>query len=386
MSTSDELRLEGKDANGIGAFTEKGFVVKAGTVARREVTPSAGAFDGDSSLVPPSQQYQVTEIENIVEACNRIMRQIMDDDEPCSLSRELLVTFNKLVLADLDGKNESAGEIPTQSIVVGNVYRGAPRKDCEHLMDKMCEWINGESAKSMKTENSVSFAVLHAVLAHLYFVWIHPFEDGNGRTARLIEILILGRAGVPLACSYLLSNHYNKTRPEYYRHLEIASKQHDRGGVVKFILYAIQGLRDGLAEQVGQINDHQWKSTWTEHVYKSFEGRANSSAAKRQRQIALDMSKFGPAGCDPRHIKTISEEVAVHYAKLERDRRSSDIRKLLEMGLLEYTLHGGGQLPIAYVRTAFSRILEAQNMPQRNAEQAASLLSAGHFNENGILG
>ncbi|WP_433223897.1 Fic family protein [Dactylosporangium sp. CS-047395] len=41
-------------------------------------------------------------------------------------------------------------------------------------------------------------AMIKAMLAHLYLAWIHPFGDGNGRTARLIESQLLLQAGVPV--------------------------------------------------------------------------------------------------------------------------------------------------------------------------------------------
>jgi hypothetical protein len=55
--------------------------------------------------------------------------------------------------------------------------------------------------------------LIAAVVAHVYFEWIHPFGDGNGRTGRLIELKLLLEAGVPQPAAHLLSNHYNATRP-----------------------------------------------------------------------------------------------------------------------------------------------------------------------------
>ena len=45
--------------------------------------------------------------------------------------------------------------------------------------------------------------ILKATLAHLYIAWIHPFGDGNGRTARLVEFMLLSRAGVPSPSAHL---------------------------------------------------------------------------------------------------------------------------------------------------------------------------------------
>ena len=81
---------------------------------------------------------------------------------------------------------------------------------------------------------------MKAVVAHLYIAWIHPFGDGNGRTARLLELQILLGAGFPVPTCQLLSNHYNQTRTEYYRELDLASH---RRSPTEFLVYALEGLR-----------------------------------------------------------------------------------------------------------------------------------------------
>ena len=66
--------------------------------------------------------------------------------------------------------------------------------------------------------------ILSAILAHLYLAWIHPFGDGNGRSARLLEFGVLLTGRVPTVAAHLLANFYNDTRSEYYRQLRIASE------------------------------------------------------------------------------------------------------------------------------------------------------------------
>jgi len=73
----------------------------------------------------------------------------------------------------------------------------------------------------------VTLGFLKAVIAHLYLVWIHPFGDGNGRTARLIEFQILLNAGVPRLRRSFSSNHYNLTRMNYYLWLDKARRAGD---------------------------------------------------------------------------------------------------------------------------------------------------------------
>src|SRR5207247_2592567 len=102
--------------------------------------------------------------------------------------------------------------------------------------------------------------ILRAIMAHLYIAWVHPFGDGNGRTARVVELDILLRAGVPLVCAHLLSDHYNRTRAHYYRALSMA-RQHPH----YFVEYAISGLRDSLVQQITTIRNLQMQVMWTNY-------------------------------------------------------------------------------------------------------------------------
>lgn len=83
------------------------------------------------------------------------------------------------------------------------------------------ELRSGVSPESPVRERFIN-AVLAAVLAHLYIAWIHPFGNGNGRLARLIEVQIFSESGVvPTVATNLLSDFYNKTRDHgYYRGLD----------------------------------------------------------------------------------------------------------------------------------------------------------------------
>jgi Fic family protein len=66
--------------------------------------------------------------------------------------------------------------------------------------------------------------VLRAGVAHLWFVTIHPFEDGNGRLARALTDLLLARADATAQRFYSLSAQLRLERPAYYAHLEAAQK------------------------------------------------------------------------------------------------------------------------------------------------------------------
>ena len=113
------------------------------------------------------------------------------------------------------------GEIRKTSVTVGP-YRQPLAEDCEYLLDRLCSSLKIEFERA-DVFDPISKSVLLAVWAHLYIAWIHPFGDGNGRTARLVGFTLLLEGGVPAPAAHLLSNHNNRTRSSYYMELDKAS-------------------------------------------------------------------------------------------------------------------------------------------------------------------
>jgi len=275
--------------------------------------------------LPASREYQGKEIDNIVNACNLVAKQLIRDGSDCSITTERIQLFNQMVLDGLAlDKDVVPGEIRSCAVGVAD-YRGAPHQDCGYLLQRLCDWIH--ELKSPK--NSEAIAVLRAILAHLYLAWIHPFGDGNGRTARLVEFQICLGVGMPTVACHLLSNHYNQTRTEYYRQLSLASKT---SNVFPFIQYAIQGLVDQLDEQIKRIRAYQHFVAWKDYVYDQFRNQ-RTAAAHRQRLLALELGKRKEP-CPIATIPQLSSEIGAAYSGKTRKTITRDLNALQGMNLL----------------------------------------------------
>jgi len=283
--------------------------------------------------LPPSKEYLAKEIDNIIAACDKIANEILflDKDE---ISVDNIKNYNKLVLQGLSlGESVVPGQVRNYSVGVGG-YRAAPAEDCEYLLQELCSWLN---KFHVPEDNRITFGIIKAIIAHVYFVWIHPFGDGNGRTARLIEFQILLEAGIPTPAAHLLSNFYNQTRTEYYRQLDKTTKS-DRN-VSDFVKYASNGFVDQLKEQLDMIRHQQWDIVWRNYVHEMFKDQT-SEAAVRQRHLALDLSLTTDDSIRISKIPEISMRMAVAYANKTRKTMARDVNKLIKMGLLERTKEG----------------------------------------------
>ncbi len=291
--------------------------------------------------LPPSREYLEREIENVLSAYNVARKELLDDPKlPFSVAR--LCEYNRLILDGLElEEGVVPGEIRSHSVVVGS-YRAAPAEDAEHLLTRLCEWLNGDEfdPPSGSPGLAAPLAIVKAVIAHLYLAWIHPFGDGNGRTARLLELQILLSAGFPVPACQLLSNHYNLTRSEYYRQLALSSR--GKGGVLSFLHYAIQGFVDQLGEQLDVIRAVQFKDRWEQFVYQSF-GERRGETGNRRLRLVLDLSReFHARGkaVPKREISTLTPRLAAAYAAKTEKTLSRDLNAIKALGLLRQEPEG----------------------------------------------
>ncbi|MEN8149425.1 MAG: Fic family protein [Planctomycetota bacterium] len=297
--------------------------IEGNTLSEEEVRRH---LDGALEL-PPSKEYLKQEIENVVAACNHVWKQVVHERDP-NLTRVKIESYNGMVLRDLPLQEEVVpGEIRRHRVGVAR-YRAVPPEECEELLDRLCEWL--ASREFNDPDLGLSLQIVKAIVAHLYLAWIHPFGDGNGRTARLVEFHILIAAGVPSPVAHLLSNHYNVTRSEYYRLLDASSRS--GGDVVPFVTYAVQGLVDGLTEQIGEIRRQQTDVLWEAHVHRQFDEH-DTAVGKRRRQLILELSKVG----EPVRIADVRYRTP-GISRLYEDKGdrtvTRDLELLVEMGLL----------------------------------------------------
>lgn len=306
-------------SKGVAATTN----IEGSTLSEEDVR----AILAQTLRLPASQQYQEREAQNIIDACNLILRDVVEGN-PLEITSARIKKFNLMVLDGLElEEGVVPGEYRTHSVAAGP-YLGAPASDCEYLVDQLCAWLGRRHTPEGAHMDFVE-AVVKAVIAHLYIAWIHPFGDGNGRTARLIEFQILVSSGlVPVPAGHVLSNHYNRTRPRYYTQLDRARSA---GGVPLFLEYAVLGFVEQLREQVMLIRGYQWDIIWENYVHSRFRG-VETEANRRRKHLVLDMppnQAFTKAT-----ITSVSPRVAQAYASKGERTSQRDLNALEKMGLI----------------------------------------------------
>ncbi len=308
-------------ARGIRATT----AIEGNTLSEAEVL---SRIEG-KKVLPPSKEYLGIEIDNILRVYNRMVEGIIQKKIGLP-DAETICSFNREVLKDLQlQKDVVPGTIRKHGVGVG-LYRGAPQEDCEYLLERLCEWIRSKDFPASRYPGVVG-GVITAVVAHIYFEWIHPFGDGNGRTGRLIELQILLESGIPQPAAHLLSNHYNATRTEYYRQLENASV--NGGDILPFLQYAVQGFVDGLREQLKTIRKQQFDVTWNNYIFRKFKDKEGKND-KRKLLLMLALSNV-EGEISTREITRLNAELALAYRDKTSKTLTRDLNDLKEMDLIE---------------------------------------------------
>lgn len=131
----------------------------------------------------------------------------------------------------------------------------AERVDDE--MKLFLEWVNQETSMDL---------VLKAAIVHLWFVTIHPFEDGNGRIGRAIADLLLARSENSTHRFYSLSEQIQKERKGYYDILEKTQK----GGldITSWILWFLNCLKKAIESALATLDAIIYKAHYWEALAK----------------------------------------------------------------------------------------------------------------------
>jgi Fic family protein len=157
-------------------------------------------------------------------------------------------------------RNDAHGPMQVVSGPIGRErvhFEGPPANKLETEVTRFLEWLNTTSQEH---------ALLKAGIGHLWFVTLHPFDDGNGRIARAIGDLLLARADGSSQRFYSLSAQIQHDRNAYYNILERTQK----GGldITEWLLWFLDTLFKSIAAAHKTLDGVLAKAGFWQHVAK----------------------------------------------------------------------------------------------------------------------
>lgn len=174
------------------------------------------------------------------------------------VSEREIMTLHALVMSRGSGRVKPTPYRDGQNVIRDSgsgriVYMPPEAKDVPALMRELVEWI----AESGKGELPCP---IRAGIAHYQFATIHPYHDGNGRTARLLTTLILHLGGYDLNGIYSLEEYYARQLGTYYRSLA-AGPSHDyyegraQADITKWIAYFCGGMAESFEKVMNRARE-----------------------------------------------------------------------------------------------------------------------------------
>jgi Fic family protein len=177
------------------------------------------------------------------------------------ISEESLLTIHKLLTQETLENSFDCGNYRNRYVVVGNrltgevIFRPPSNEEVPGLVKNLIEWLNSPEAKALDP-------VIEAGIAHYELVRIHPFVDGNGRTARVLATLILHLRGFDAKQLFCLDDYYDTDRPAYYRVLQSV----DQGtlDVTTWLEYFVEGVKVSIGtvkERIIKLSSERLRKT-----------------------------------------------------------------------------------------------------------------------------
>jgi Fic family protein len=200
-------------------------------------------------------------------------------------------------------------------------FEAPPRLGLEDQLDTFIDWFNGDS-KALDP-------LLRAGIAHLWFVTLHPFDDGNGRLTRALTDLALAQGDRQAIRFYAMSASILEHRASYYRILEQTQK--GTPDITAWLSWFLQILLEAMNQALGTIDRVLSKTRfWQAH-------RLTPLSAE-QLKVVNRLLDGGARGFET----GISAAQYQAVAKVSKATATRHLADLLEKGVLE-KLPGGGR-------------------------------------------
>jgi Fic family protein len=206
-----------------------------------------------------------------------------------------------------------------------------PAEDLPERIQRLCDFANGESDGSAYVP-----PVIRAIALHFLLAYEHPFEDGNGRTARALFYWSMLNQGYWLTEFVSISRILRKT-PTRYAHSFLHTEQ-DENDLTYFVIYQL----DVLGRAITDLHTYLDRTVAeTRHVQAVLAGTAQGGLNSRQIALITHAAKH------PAVEYTVASHASGHRVALQTAR--TDLQELEHQGLLDKVRRGRGN---AWIPTA----------------------------------
>lgn len=263
----------------------------------------------------------------------------LPSDRP--IDEELVREIHRRIVTGADDDRCAPGALrgPDNNVVFGvPPHRGAEGGDeCASAFEQL--------VRDIRTRYRGHDPIVQALAAHYHLAAMHPFGDGNGRTARALEALMLQRAGLRDTCFVAMSNYYYEEKAAYLGTLSATrAAGHD---LTPFLQFALRGVATQSQRMLGEIRHNVEKGLFRNLMFDLFtrlKGARTRVIAKRQLEILKLLLDSGPT-----ELEDLVQRTARFYSSLKTPRKTvlRDLGGLLSLGAIDIAKTPEGQFLVA---------------------------------------
>ncbi|MCD4814534.1 Fic family protein [bacterium] len=252
----------------------------------------------------------------------------IENEKP--ITEELVFHIHRLIIKDADDDHCPPGVIRGKD---QNVLFGIPRhRGCEG--GPICSEAFSSLCRAINKEISEHDPLIQALATHYHFAAMHPFLDGNGRTARALEALMLQRVGLKDSLFIAMSNYYYEEKNEYLKSLaDVRANNHD---LTSFLLFGLKGIELQCRRLFEEIRKNISKVLFKNVMYdlfKRLQTKRRRVIAERQVEILKILLENGQT------LDELNKKVSLIYKELENPHKAfiRDINHLISLGAIGFT-------------------------------------------------
>lgn len=270
------------------------------------------AVDGEDPIEAGKQDWRA--VVGYQQAMTYILQRCRDHDFRFSVDSILALHF-MISQSDLDANpgNFRRGWVGVRNTRTGEiVHEGVDRDWLEPLIDELLAYLNGPA---------VPHVIVKAAMAHLNLTLLHPFSDGNGRTARALQTAVLANEGMAAQEFSSIEEYIGKQQQEYYAVLAETG-----GGGWNPSRDSKQWIRFCLKGHYMQLQTLLRRNQEFGSVYTDLLDLLREHRLHERMALALLEGAFG------RRVRNASYRVS---ADISNNLASRDLKQLVDVGLLE---------------------------------------------------
>lgn len=253
------------------------------------------------------------------------------------IDEQLIREIHRRMVTGADDDHCAPGEIRKRD---QNVTFGSPKHRGAEGGEE-CRNAFAQHTAALQREYRGHDPLIQALAAHYHLAAMHPFLDGNGRTARALEALLLQRAGLRDSSFIAMSNYYYEEKPAYLASLaETRQRGHD---LTRFLIFALRGIALQCQRLLAEIQHEIAKELFRNLMYDLF----NRLRTPRQRVIAkrqMEILKI-LLNVESLEWRSLVDQLLPAYQKLKNPMKAivRDVNNLIGLGAIQVQKAAEGQ-------------------------------------------